>query len=71
MDLAHEQRIRERAYLIWKREGCPEGRHLVHWRLATEDIERQDRWSEWWRAGPDERPQHDPWSWSGRMPEQL
>jgi hypothetical protein len=71
MDQAREQRIRERAYFIWKREGCPEGRHLVHWRLATEDIERQDRSSEWWRTGPDGHSQQDRWSWSSRMPEHL
>jgi hypothetical protein len=71
MDQAREQRIRERAYFIWKREGCPEGRHLVHWRLATQDIEGQDRSSEWGGTGPHGRTQHDPWFLSSRMPEPL
>ena len=39
---AHEQRVRERAYYIWKNEGCPEGRHELHWWLACCDIERED-----------------------------
>jgi hypothetical protein len=39
---AHEQRIRERAYFIWKNEGCPEGRHELHWWLASCDIDRED-----------------------------
>ncbi len=30
-----EQAIRERAYLIWEREGRPEGRADDHWRYAT------------------------------------
>ena len=29
-----EHAIRERAYLIWQREGCPEGRAAEHWRSA-------------------------------------
>lgn len=30
-------RIRTEAYLIWLREGCPDGRHLDHW-LEAERI---------------------------------
>jgi hypothetical protein len=30
-----EQAIRERAYYIWEREGCPEGRAEEHWRHAA------------------------------------
>jgi hypothetical protein len=29
-----EQAIRERAYFIWKREGCPNGRAFDHWMSA-------------------------------------
>ena len=29
-----EERIRERAYHIWKEEGCPEGRAEEHWEQA-------------------------------------
>jgi hypothetical protein len=27
--------IRERAYFIWLREGCPDGRAQDHWRAAS------------------------------------
>ena len=37
-----EQRIRERAYRIWLEEGCPEGRDLVHWDMATELVAIED-----------------------------
>ncbi len=31
-----EQRIRERAYFLWRQEGCPEGRADAHWHRARE-----------------------------------
>ena len=31
--------IRERSYLIWKREGCPQGRNLEHWQTAKAELE--------------------------------
>lgn len=31
-----EQRIRERAYLLWQQEGCPENRADEHWHRACE-----------------------------------
>jgi hypothetical protein len=37
-----EQRIRERAYRIWLEEGCPEGRELDHWEMATELVAIED-----------------------------
>ena len=33
-DQADEQAVRELAYLLWEREGKPEGRALVHWQRA-------------------------------------
>ena len=30
----HEQRVRERAYEIWQRAGCPEGKAVEHWQQA-------------------------------------
>ena len=33
-----EERVRARAHEIWLREGCPEGRDLVHWRQAEAEI---------------------------------
>jgi hypothetical protein len=38
-----DQRIRERAYLIWLDEGRPEGRDKQHWEIAREAIERENR----------------------------
>ena len=31
-----DTRVRDRAYQIWKQEGCPEGRASVHWDMARE-----------------------------------
>ncbi len=38
-----ERVIGERAYFIWKREGCPNGRALDHWESAcSEEREHQN-----------------------------
>lgn len=37
-----ELRVRERAYRIWLDEGCPQGRELVHWDMATELVAIED-----------------------------
>lgn len=37
-----ENRIRQRAYEIWEREGRPEGRHAEHWDIACREIEDSD-----------------------------
>jgi hypothetical protein len=29
-----EQAIRERAYFLWRQEGCPDGRAIEHWHQA-------------------------------------
>src|SRR5829696_2261976 len=36
-----EQRIRVRAYHIWERAGCRDGRAEDHWREAELEIERE------------------------------
>jgi hypothetical protein len=36
-----EQLIRERAYVLWEQEGCPDGRADVHWSMAAEQIGNQ------------------------------
>ena len=36
-------RIRERAYMIWERDGRPDGHALLHWVRAKEEIEAEDR----------------------------
>ena len=41
-DQNDERAIRERAYFIWKHEGCPDGRAYDHWRLASAE-EREHR----------------------------
>jgi hypothetical protein len=33
-----EQTIRERAYHIWQREGCPDGRADDHWQMARAEL---------------------------------
>ena len=33
-----QQAIRWRAYSIWEREGCPDGREQEHWLLAEREI---------------------------------
>jgi Protein of unknown function (DUF2934) len=38
-----QQAVRERAYFLWEREGCPEGRALDHWHQAlTEELGTED-----------------------------
>ncbi len=32
----HDARVSDRAYHIWKQEGCPDGRADVHWDMARE-----------------------------------
>lgn len=36
-------RIRERAYMIWERDGRPDGHALLHWVKAREEIEAEDQ----------------------------
>ena len=43
-DQDDERTIREKAYLIWKDEGCPEGRAYDHWLLAC--AEQRERANE-------------------------
>jgi hypothetical protein len=38
MDVAFEDRIRNRAYEIWEAEGRPSDRSLVHWDQAMREI---------------------------------
>jgi hypothetical protein len=39
---ADEQRIRERAYVLWKQAGCPEGQSDEFWSLAQQEISMQE-----------------------------
>jgi hypothetical protein len=42
MSPEQEDRIKQRAYEIWEREGHPEGRGDVHWLMAVEEIRAED-----------------------------
>jgi len=35
------EQVRERAYSIWEREGQPEGRDLVHWLQAEQELAQE------------------------------
>jgi hypothetical protein len=37
-----EQRIREIAYFIWEKEGCPEDRAELHWTAAEAIVDGED-----------------------------
>jgi len=37
----HAQRIRERAYLIWEKDGKPDGHALAHWARARAEVEAE------------------------------
>ncbi|HUC69055.1 MAG TPA: DUF2934 domain-containing protein [Stellaceae bacterium] len=36
-----EERIRERAYQIWEREGKPHGRDAEHWQQAVSEVDAE------------------------------
>jgi hypothetical protein len=38
----NEQRVRDRAYFIWEREGRPEGRARHHWYRAIREASRHE-----------------------------
>lgn len=38
-----DERIRTRAYLIWEKEGRPEGHAWAHWFKATELVDQEDQ----------------------------
>ncbi|MEF2073962.1 DUF2934 domain-containing protein [Consotaella aegiceratis] len=54
--------VRNRAYAIWEREGCPSGREHEHWAEAAREIDAEARLAEQeevrrevvqpWSAGP-------------------
>lgn len=41
MESNREQRIRQRAYEIWEREGRPHGRDAEHWQQAAAEIDAE------------------------------
>jgi len=44
MSPEQEDRIKQRAYEIWEREGRPHGRDDVHWLIAVQEIRAEDGW---------------------------
>jgi hypothetical protein len=57
-DTEQEQRIRERAYFLWKAEGCPEGRAAAHWDLACRLEAQQEAYVD--EEGRESFPASDP-----------
>jgi len=48
-----QQEIATCAYLIWKHEGCPQGRDKVHWEQARAQLiacQEHERWLVTWDA---------------------
>ena len=41
-DHPQAHRIRERAHLIWEKDGRPDGHAIAHWVKAKEEIEAED-----------------------------
>ena len=52
-----EDRIRQRAYEIWEREGRPEGREERHWDAAKEEISIEESQGQATRPNPSAGPQ--------------
>ena len=42
IDPNHEQRVRERAYLLWEADGKPHGRDVEYWERARELVAIED-----------------------------
>ena len=52
MEMDRERLIRERAYMIWEREGRPDGRADVHWFQALRELQAEGRLAGPRVAGP-------------------
>lgn len=50
------ERVRQRAYEIWEREGRPDGRAADHWDLAREEIAIEDGLGGTLRPNPSQGP---------------
>ena len=37
-----EERIRQKAHMLWEQEGRPQGREAAHWDMATELVAIED-----------------------------
>ena len=54
---SHEA-IRERAYVIWEREGRPQGRELEHWLQAESELAKVDETPLQSKAAKSSRPRN-------------
>jgi Protein of unknown function (DUF2934) len=43
VDEAQGQKVHERAYAIWEREGRRDGRADAHWKMAEDELQREER----------------------------
>jgi hypothetical protein len=42
MGADRHEKIQQRAYQIWEREGRPDGQHERHWRQAIDELDRDE-----------------------------
>jgi hypothetical protein len=52
MDKAWQEKVRERAYALWEREGCPAGRAEQFWLTAEEELRAERRQPDGWPDHP-------------------
>ena len=43
MNREWEEKVRQRAYQLWERDGFQHGRHDQHWEEAVRELERENR----------------------------
>jgi DUF2934 family protein len=56
-----EQAVRERAYLLWEEEGCPEGRAEEYWHRALDQHLRERAYVLWQQEGSPEGGANEYW----------
>jgi hypothetical protein len=56
-----DQAVRERAYLLWEKDGCPEGRAEEYWQRALDQHLRERAYVLWQQEGSPEGRQDEYW----------
>ena len=56
-----DQAVRERAYLLWEKDGCPEGRAEEYWHRALDQHLRERAYVLWQQEGSPEGRQDKYW----------
>ena len=59
--LGLEQAVRERAYLLWENDGCPEGRAEEYWHRALDEHLRERAYVLWQQEGSPEGREDEYW----------